>query len=353
MQKTVALKPRNQQIDAIKFLLILSIFIFHFQKAAGGLYLLCNTYQVEAFFAVSGFWVLRRTKKPFFSTVSNSFKNYLLPWFVWVVIYAVYYTISTSCGVSAAIAIFIKHFTAIRGNGILGMWFTPLFFLISCFYILISKLFTKLFNASDKVLSLIMFALTFLIYFVSIYFVKIPTNLYFSLNHMPKYLFYFALGTLLYNWTNIFNAQVDKSLCEKIVYPLLTVVALLYLAAAFFQKHKLLWDMVSNALNRKLTILPEIFIVLSALISFNFIAKYISCGFISKIGRNTLGLCHGEAFLKSLITLSASLIGLQLKAKTPIEVIIFSIAALVLGCYLILPAVDKITNKLFEKKDKT
>ena len=53
-------KNRNLTIDTAKFLLILSIFVFHYGTAAGGWYPLFSAFHVPAFFMVSGFWALNR-----------------------------------------------------------------------------------------------------------------------------------------------------------------------------------------------------------------------------------------------------------------------------------------------------
>ena len=345
----IGLKPRNQQIDAMKFLLILSIFIFHFETAAGNFYPFANTFQVEAFFAISGFWALNKLKKPFLSSTFNSFKNYFIPWLIWVVIYTLYYTFSLSLGIRMMSDTFVKYFSAVRGTGIWGMWFTPLFFIITVFYTFISKIFAKLFKVSDKILALIMFLFSFSIFFICQYVVRIPADLFFSIHLMPTYLLYFALGTFLYNWTCIFDCGKKASPAKKIIYPVISVASVLYLGIGYFQKTDILWGWTSDFLGGKLTFIPQILIVLAALFSFNFMAKYISCDFTSKIGRKTLGLCHGEAFIKSVITLAASLVGLQLKAKTPIEVIIMSFSALILGGFIIVPAVNKFTDRLLMK----
>lgn len=345
-------KPRNQQIDGLKFLLILSIFIFHFQNAAGGLYSFCSTYQVEAFFAVSGFFAINRVRKPLTATVTDSLKSYLLPWLIWVLIYTFYNTLASNFTFGTMSDIFVRYFSAIRGTGIMGMWFTPIFFVVLVLYTLLSKVGARVFNLSDKGLTVVLFLFSLTLYFVTQYFLKIPRGIIFSLTHVPKFLFYFSMGAFLYNVTYIFKSREELTKGKRAAYQILSAVSAFYMAAVYFDADSILWGWTETVLDGKLTLLPLILTVFFAMCFLNAVAKFISCDFVSRIGRSTLGLCHGEGLIKSLMVMGASLFGLTLQAKSPVETVIFAVAALALGAYVILPAVDKLTEKITHVKKK-
>ena len=143
-------RPRDTHLDTVKFLLIFSIYIFHFENAAGKLYPFVNIYQVSVFFFISGFWALDRLDKSVFRFLTEAFKKYLAYWLVWVVIYTAYYTIGESLGGQKAVDLFVRYFSGVRNTNIGGMWFTPAFFFASLFYFLVAKILFKVFKMPKK-----------------------------------------------------------------------------------------------------------------------------------------------------------------------------------------------------------
>ena len=343
-------RPRDTHIDTVKFLLIFSIFIFHFEGAAGNFYPFVNLYQVSVFFLISGFWALNRIEKSIWQFVWDAFRKYVVYWLVWVVIYTVYYTIADSLGVRKALALFVRYFSGVRSTGIAGMWFTPAFFFVSFAYFLLAKSLSKIFKFSKTGLAWVCCAVCFGVYYFTKYFRPIPVKTIFSLGFVPEYLFYFSLGAVAYIYICAYKEKVKTSVILKIFGCLITFVAFANFLLYFFKKEDMVWGWCADALGGKLSFLPTLALVLLMYVLLDCIAKYISCDFTAKIGRNTLGLCHCEMFVKSLIRYAGFLLGLTIKATNPVASILFAFGALLVGCYVVLPAADTVTKRILPVK---
>ena len=338
-------RPRDTHLDTVKFLLIFSIFIFHFEGAAGNFYPMTNIYQVSIFFMIAGFWALDRLDKSIFSFLCYAFKRYLIYWLLWVALYTAYYTIGNSYDLREAVELFVRYFSGIRATGIGGMWFTPAFFFTSLAYFLLAKLICAI-KMPKTVLAWICCGICFAVYFLTKYSWPISVKLIFSLGFVPEYLFYYSVGAVVFRYVCAYRQKVKTSILLKLCNCLLTVISLGYFLVYFFQKEHKLWDWVPNVLDGKLAFLPDLVMTLLMLVLLSCIARCISCDFTAKIGRNTLGLCHCEMFTKAIMTFTGSLLGLTVKAVNPITAIIFAFGALVVGSYVILPAVDGITKRI-------
>ena len=343
---------RDKNIDTIKFLLIFSIFIFHFGSSAGNFYPFVNLYQVSAFFLVSGFWALNRIDRSPLQFICDSFKKYLAYWFFWVIIYTAYYTIANSLSVSNAFKLFIRYFSGVKATGIWGMWFTPAFFFVSFIYFLFSKGIAKVFKVQKKALAWICCTFFFVVYYVTEYFYKIPPKLIFSLGFVPKYLFYFSIGAVIYIYITAYKAKMKQSAFLRWTSCLITLCSFVYFLLYFFKKDTLIWGWLPNVIGGKLSFLSDLVTVLLMFSFISCMARCFCCDFTSKIGSNTLGLCHCEAFVKGILVYAGNFIGLSVKVTNPIEALIFAFVALVFGCYVVLPITDTITKRILSVSSK-
>ncbi len=342
--------PRDAQIDTVKFLLIFSIFIFHFEGAAGPFYPLVNIYQVSIFFLISGFWALDRIDKPILRFVCDAFKKYIVYWLFWVVIYTAYHTIANSLSARKALDLFVRYFSGVRATGIEGMWFTPAFFFVSFAYFLLAKGISKICKLPKTALAWVCCGLAFVFFYLTKYIWPISPKLIFSLGTVPEYLLCFSLGAVAYIYISAYKEKVKTSVFLKIIGCLITFAAFINFLLYFFKKENLAWGWCANALEGKLSFLPDLITVLLMFVLLSCIARYISCDFTAKIGQNTLGLCHCEMFVKGLLRNAGSLLGLTVKATNPIGTILFAFGALVVGCYAVLPAADRITKRIISVK---
>lgn len=352
MNPTSKATSRDGHIDTIKFLLIFSIFIFHLEDAAGNFYPFINLYQVSIFFLISGFWALNRIDKSPLQFIGDACKKYLVYWFVWVILYAAYYAIANSFTVGEAAELFIRYFSGVKATGILGMWFTPAFFFVSFIYFLFAKGIAKVFKVSKLALAWICCAFFFVVHYVTKYFYKIPLKLIFSLGFVSEYLFYFSLGAVIYIYICVCKSKVKTSAVLKAASCFITLFSCGYFLLYFFKKESLLWGWLPNILDGKLSFLSDVVTVLLMFSFISCIARCISCDFTAKIGQNTLGLCHCEAFAKGLLIFAGDLVGLTVKATNPIEALIFAFASLAVGCYVVLPVTDMITKRIVSVNSK-
>lgn len=338
-------RPRDTHLDTVKFLLIFSIYIFHFEKAAGNFYPFVNIYQVAIFFLISGFWALDRLDKSVFRFFADAFKKYLIYWLVWVAIYTAYYTVGESLTVKEAAKLFVRYFSGVRATGIAGMWFTPAFFFASLFYFLIAKT-LKLTKIPKTALAWVCCGICFAVYYLTQYVRPIPMDWKFSLGFVPEYLFYFSVGAVAYIYICAFKQKVKTSILLKLLNCLATLASICYFLVYFFKKEDKLWGWIPNVLDGRLSFLPDFVTLLAMFVFISCVARCISCEFTAKIGRNTLGLCHCEMFTKASITFAGSLLGLRIKATNPINAMIFAMVALVVGSYVVLPVADRITKRI-------
>ncbi len=337
---------RDGQIDTIKFLLIFFIFIFHLGASAGSLYSFVNIFQVPIFFLISGFWALDRIHKSPLQFLLDAWKKYLGYWVVWVGLYTAYYTIANSLSASKALDLFLRYFSGVRATGIYGMWFTPAFFFASLFYFLFAKGFSKLFKLQKRTLAWICCVFFFILFYLTRYFFIIPRTLIFSLGLVPECIFYLSLGAVIFPYLSEYKEKAGSCLFLKVLSCLVTLGSVGYFLLYFFKKQDLLWGWVPSLLGGKLSFLPSFITILVMFVFLGGVARLISCEFTAEIGRNTLGLCHCESLTKGIIISAGNLLGLNVRPSNPIGVFIFAFVALLVGCYLILPATDKMTKRL-------
>lgn len=341
---------RSSVIDTTRFLLIFAIYVFHTETAAGKLYPFFGRFHVAAFFILSGFWALNRVDNTVIDFVRNACRKYLLSWFVWVCIYTGFYAISDGLGMRESIGLFVHYFSAIRATGIWGMWFTPAFFFVCFLYFLLSKLLLKLRSVTKDKLPLINCAISFVLYFLFRYVLGNPQGLIFSLSFVPEYMFYYALGAVIYKVIfPLFSARVA---IKKQKYYLFAfgAVSVAYTAAVYFQKESVIWRWTTSFANGMLTFLPETICVLFALSATAVAARLIGCGFLANLGKSSLGLCHAEALTKKTIVYAGSLCGLSITPKNPIEAVLFVLLALVIGHGIILPITERISSRLLSER---
>ena len=337
-------KTRNETLDTVKFLLIFAIYVFHFGEAGGGLYLFFASYHVPAFFMVAGFWALNKIDRSVSAHIKNAFKTYMIPWLLWVCIYTAYHTVTNNFGAHATLDIFLKYLYSDRWSGIGGIWFIPTFFVVVILYFLIAKFVKKVTGEAKGLQSIINCIIAFAIYFFFEYFAPLPKGLMFSADHVPQFLFYYALGCALYSGYTALNSRPE--MLRKTIIIISAAISVLYTVLNYYTYDDRLWAWVYEASFGYITIIPGIITVICALGANLCLAKLITCPATARIGRATLGLCLSEVLVKNILISLCNLAGLTLSVQTPFEAIIFALIALVFGCYLIVPAVNRILEKI-------
>lgn len=337
-------KERNEVLDTLKFLLIFAIYVFHFGEAGGDLYLFFASYHVPSFFMIAGFWALNKMDLSLCAHIKKAFFSYMIPWLVWVCIYTAYHTVVNNFGPRDTLIVLVRYLYSDRWSGIGGIWFIPTFFVVVVLYFIIAKLVKKFTGDSYTHHAAVNCIIAFCVYLFFEYFAPLPKGLLFSADHVPQFLFYYALGCAMYRGYTALNTRPE--MFRKIIIVSLAVISVFYTVLNYYTYDDRLWQWVYEIPFRYLTIMPEIITVVCALGANLCLALLITCPVTARIGRATLGLCLSEVFVKNLIISLCSLAGLTLSVKTPFEAVIFALASLAVSCYFILPPVNRMISKL-------
>ncbi len=325
-------KKRNLTIDTAKFLLILSIFVFHYGTAAGGWYPLFGAFHVPAFFMVSGFWALNRMDRSVWWFIKNAFQKYLLLWLCFVLIYPVFYTLTEGYGWRTAWMLFVRYLCAVRESGIGGMWFVPAFFLVSLCYFLTAKVIAhipRLGQTGQAWLNLLI-ALGVLLVYQQL--APSDKRLLFSLDQVPLHWFFYALGRVVYSGYLWLKTRGRGR--QTTVLALSAVISLGYMTMMYYHIDDRLWGGVGKAF----PLLPQTAGVMLSLCGVFWVARAIQCRFLVRIGQSTLGLCLCEQLAKAPFTKALELLEVSLTAAW--MPFVLSLAALLVGCFIVLPPIE-------------
>ncbi len=333
-------KQRDTTIDTVKCLLIFGIFLFHYGTTAGKWYPFFGAFHVPAFFMVSGFWALNRLDRSVWSFIKNAVQKYLIHWLAWVFAYPVFYMVANGYGRQTGMLLLKKFFCAVRESGIGGMWFVPAFFLVTLCYFLVAKGLAKIPRLTPQMQAVIHCGIAFLVYLI--YWLTVPQDkrVLFSLDQVPLHWFYYALGRVIYGgwlWLK------EKPLAlRRGVLTGSAVLSLSYMVLMFLGWDASLWQ----SMEWRFPILPAAVGVVLALCGLFWIARVIRCRLLAYIGCSTLGLCLCEIFVKDLMTMGISKFGWTV--TSPIDAVLWSVIALLLGRFIVVPVVNWCVNTLLQ-----
>lgn len=347
MENTIAKRTeRKDYIDTIKFLLILAIYVGHYGTASGKLFPFVSVYHVCTFFLISGFWALNKREKTISEFILNGLKNYMLPWFIWVVVSTIFNAVLYSYEVRESAASFIVYFKSVRGSAIVGgMWFIPCFFLVSVVYHVMQKVLSKFGLKNTLVSAVVLMCISFILHSLTRYVLLLPQDLIFSIHCVPEYLFDYALGAVLYNAYLLYKAKIHISI-QRIALYLLVLISIAYMGLVYFNKINGFWGWIYRMPVKPLHLLPETATMLMAYV-FNFaVASLISSKRLAELGKATLILCLSESILKTSIFLILQIFGLTVNVANPIHSLVFSTLALVAGFYTVVPFTRQIVKKV-------
>ena len=341
------IKTRDHRIDTVKFLLIFGIYVFHCGNAAGRLYPFFSTYHVPAFFMVSGFWAMRKDPLPPGRFLSDAWRRYLSPWALWILIYTVYHSVRDSLGVQSTFDLLIKYGSAVRGTGIGGMWFVAGFFLVALGYRLITSL-TGLLRPRSRARWAVWNLASALIIWLC--FRQSPwsgAGWLFSLDFVPEYLFYYALGAVGYGLLERFRQwSLGKERSARYITGALYALAALWMMLVYFQKTDLLLSRVPGGVPDPI---PEVLTVVLALIGNYALASLCSGKWTAALGQSTLILCCSEAMSKNLIRETLRMLGLSPTLQNPVQAVLFSLLALAAGWYIAVPLTSRVMGAVRRK----
>lgn len=335
---------RNECFDALRFLLIVAIYVGHYGTTAGKLYPFVFTYHIELFFIMAGFWALKKVALPVKEFFSKSIIRYVFPWFLWVLVYTMDYSIRNSFNVTQTLEIFKTCFFAIKAETIGGMWFPPCFFIVACVYWIMAKVLSLL-KRSELCNAVVLSVVAFAVYYVAGKLFPTFEREVFTLHRVPMYLFYYALGPLIYR---AYAWLKEKTSGRRMLYRTTAAAAFLvsagYMVLVYFQKHTRLWEWMAFDKTKLLSFVPEVLLLVCALILHYFAAKLCVNRWTVWVGRATLTLCCAEMFVKRVLVNVFSMIGLEAAAKNPLQAILFSLLAIAVAMYTVVPFTDKLMN---------
>lgn len=163
-------------------------------------------------------------------------------------------------------------------------------------------------------------------------------NWIFSLHKVPEYLVFYALGSFLWQ---IYKWFLDKSSAypwlRKSVAVLVFCTAAAYMTVVYFEKYSQLWQWTEGNSAALLRFVPEIVLIIFALVMNCSIAKIVSNNVTVSLGRETLYLCLCEKWVKEMMAEIAGIVGVTLVVGNPTQSVIMSLAALIAAYYTAVP----------------
>ncbi len=340
-QQIRARSKRSQTIDAMKFFLILAIYVGHYGTNSGLLFPFFSGYHVCVFFMLSGLWATKKSHQTVLGQVANGLMKYMIPWGIWVVINTAYNAILYSYDDSRTLDTFILYFKSVRGSAeVGGSWFIPCFFLVSVIYHILLRLTSLCRLKNQNAATAIIAVLSGVTHYCFRYLYLLPQNLIFSIHCIPEYLFYYALGAFLYGVYIKIQGPFRRALSVPLV-----VIPVLYMALAYFGYYDRIWLFIYRLPLKPLHLLPEAGHILMAFLFTRVLGKLFAFPFCANLGKATLVLCLSESVMKTSVWLIASVFGLVTNVTNPIQSLCFSIIVMAIAMKTAVPVTNTLTEK--------
>lgn len=339
---------REKWVDVARCLGIYAIYLLHMGENIESAYFFFFKFVVALFFFLAGCTETYQKELSFVDYARLKVKRILLPTYMFVFLVVLVQLIQDenimkSLGILRDAFIYGER----RNLPYVGtLWFFTCLFVIQLFFRLLLKLKNK-----------------WIILVVSVVFLMISE---FALPHRPIidprwawnvdsamfYLFYFALGYVLYPYLkNWFLLDTKK---KKTTWIIVFLISAIYTLAVFGHGESILMERSESfarvfsypvSIELNLLIISPLLIIVCVLC----VSKLLeNLQFLNTCGRETLYLCGNESILKDLVPYFISLFGLELRFTNPISAYFYCFLLLFFACKYIIPVQRKIVSR-FEK----
>jgi len=320
------LKQRIDWLDTLKLLGIFYIYVGHFGKSAGPLYPFVFSFHVPLFFFISGLFAKNiESAEDLFITLKKSFKQIVIPYFLFCIISLLYYLVRFQWSASTFIDSTINALMGVRGHVFAeSLWFLPCLFMVIFYHALLSFALKNKWAVMAVSMAIFLWGMPKAIISNPKYF--------FNTDSALCYLSYYSIGycaSSLLSFTSIKEKSTTfRIICIPILISSLCVFAITYFKGFdyFFKHIKLVEAKVVIAFMLTcLLFVPNLFI-----------AYILNNDTFASMGRSTIVFCGTEQ--KHSILSLISLVGLKLTFTNPMQTVMLSVFCLWISYFTICKA---------------
>lgn len=323
---------RIEWVDALKFLAIFAIYVGHFEDPAGNLVPYVFTYHVPLFFLVSGFFALPKKEMTILSYIKKNCFSILLPYFIFNLIALITWSLLANPALSEIKRLFLLIFSGTRNQltPAYSLWFLPCIFIMKITYFILYKIIKK---------KTIILCICVLMMYFGFYFFPTAPNLFFNIDSMFLYIFFYALGASSFSYLKKIKYNCF-SIKGKIIWWIILIIVIFLSVIIFFRKTENPYGLIfyGGPFSLHVFTLPIIGITLNVYLSF-WLSNF---SFVTHIGKQTLMLCGNEQFVKMLIPCIFGIWGLNVAPSNPLSACLYTFILLVFVTYIVIPIEKKL-----------
>jgi len=337
MSKKITVTNTNDRIawiDVLKFIGMFFIYIGHFGKDAGMFYTYAFQFHVPLFFFVSGFFFKNDSTERFSDFIKKKFVRYMIPYFVFNIIYIVIHCIVHQYGISFICNQIFKSFLGVRNNLLAGStWFIPCLFVVEIVFYLLNRILKR-----KKILLL---GSSLLLYIFMIYFSSnnpiINPTMFWNIDSALVYLLYFSIGNISFKYLAKYPSFFSGK--RKFITYILMIITFVINIICFFKGRSILGEFLIG----KYYFIYDIFFTL-ILIMGNVIIAILLRNFklLQSIGTETLYLCLTENLVKLLVSNIFLFLGINMNFANPLIVLFYSFGLIYFNWKFFIPFIKMI-----------
>lgn len=320
-------KNRIAWIDVAKFWGIYAIYLGHFGEKAGQSYLFVFQFHVQLFFFLAG--CVERFKLKKYSLkekIIKEFQTILIPFYFFSMI-----SVVINC-------ILVDHYnnvldyllTIIKGNirntfFASGLWFLSCLFCVKIIFFILEKIFKNPYIIWGICIILVIIAEKWIH----------PPRWGYNIDSAMKYAIFYATGYYIFEkLERLFLWNTNK---KKICGVCLGGSAIIFAVLLWGKLNLLDFIKVLDSFVIFKSLVTA-FIMIFAVVIVSAISKDIPI--INKIGRNSMYLCGTEYIVKTIVTISVAMLGIEVDLSNPLQTHIYTFFLLLI-CYQFLVPIEK------------
>lgn len=336
-------------VDTLKCIGIFTIYLGHFLDGAGFAYKFICMYAIQLFFFVSGFFALRHTgETTVWGTIKSKIKHILVPYITFSVLNLAAIAIHDNLDIMNILPMIKQAVFGIRNQLYApALWFLPCLFVVSIVFDLVYRIGKK---------GWIVMTFSVIVYCMAANLLPFDATetprWFFNIDSALFYLFYYALGAVVYPFLKDFRFQKIKNLDgfkKRIAFAATGVLGIIIFIAAlltYFGRKDYLYIYPIFAKISYFAWLYPIFIAMSIIAVHILLAQKLQhIVMFRKMGKNTLLLCGNESLVKLLIPSTAAILGLNIQLTNPLSAYIYAFILLIIVNYVMIPIEKKIIPK--------
>ncbi|MCM3268553.1 acyltransferase family protein [Paenibacillus elgii] len=318
-------RSRLDWVDACKALAIFAIYCGHFHTPDGRLEIFAYLYHLQLFFFLSGLFYFKLREKSFKELLLDRIIKVLIPFMFFGLFNIIFFSLIKNFTAQEMWEQVIMLLEGVRSTKFVAsqIWFLTSIFCVQIIYYLLDRLI--------KIKSILL-VISLVLLYVSNVMKPFSENLFFNVNTVLDYMFFFALGDILYKWIRNFDYSLFKekfkiTIFTSSLFTIFISYLCFYYGVNFYQIFGL--EVMTN---KFLSYTFQLVIVLIIFIA-NIAAAHALCKskLVVEIGKSTLILMGVEMIIKQFTLHLVDVFGMKVNIINALEVIIFDVIIIILA----------------------